>query len=109
PKSVALLPSRYVLYLIYFNHKPLPGQRRRDKLNEYWWALAGFAFTLVTSILVCGICFVLFFGGFITGQSAFIYGKICFYLAKALAKVVGIVSAVLTFFMWAPQIYTSWK
>jgi len=88
----------FILFLVYFNHKPLPGETRKQKLNEYFWALVSLAASLVLAIFSCVTAYVLYYGAYITGEEASVY-----------ARVLGIVSAVLTFFMWAPQIWTTWK
>jgi len=88
----------YILFLVYFEHKPALGQTPKEKLKEYFWSLVCLAAALVISIFTCIIAYVLYYGAFITGEEASVY-----------AQVLGIVSSVLTFCMWAPQIFTTWR
>jgi len=88
----------YLFFLAYFDHNPSDAQTLEDKLSEYFWALLCFSGSIVISILIGTVAFVLYYGDFLTGTQVFTY-----------AKVIGIASAVLVFFQWAPQIYVTWK
>jgi len=87
----------YLFYLIYFDHSDLQ-DNFKESLKEYKRALALFAVALVLPIILGTIAFILYYGAFLTSIEVFRY-----------AQAIGIISAILVFFQWAPQIYVTWK
>jgi hypothetical protein len=63
-----------VLFLVFFSHKPLPNQTRRDKQIDYLCSLVSFFGSMLTGFLIAAMAFVLFFGGILTGQGIEYYG-----------------------------------
>lgn len=88
----------FVLFLVFFSHKPLPNQTRREKQFDYLYSLVSFFGVLLTGFLIASMAFVLFFGGILTGQGIEYYGK-----------TLGYMSGVATLFIWVPQIWTTFR
>jgi hypothetical protein len=76
PRSFLILHRRFLLFLIFFSHKPLPNQTRREKQFDYLYSLVSFFGVLLAGFLIAAMAFILFFGGILTGKGIEYYGML---------------------------------